>query len=86
MEENYGILYESPSWSEKFQARSRSSSHSTMTGTRHTTSGIGGSDGPRRESVDHKNPDVVLIGKFLQNRFRNLPILSTFYINRSYQT
>ncbi|CAO3644467.1 unnamed protein product [Mucor fragilis] len=61
MEENYGILYESPAWSEKFQARSRSGSHSTMTGTRHTTSGVGGSDGPRRESVDHKNPDVVLV-------------------------
>ncbi|CEP18645.1 hypothetical protein [Parasitella parasitica] len=66
MQENYGILYEPPSWSEKFQARSRSSSHSTMTGTRHTTSGIGGSDGPRRESVDHQNPDVVLIGKSYQ--------------------
>jgi hypothetical protein len=68
MEENYGILYESPAWSEKFQARSRSGSHSTMTGTRHTTSGVGGSDGPRRESVDHKNPDVVLVGKWLLER------------------
>jgi len=68
MEENYGILYESPAWSEKFQARSRSGSHSTMTGTRHTTSGVGGSDGPRRESVDHKNPDVVLVGKCVLER------------------
>lgn len=67
MEENYGILYESPAWSEKFQARSRSGSHSTMTGTRHTTSGVGGSDGPRRESVDHKNPDVVLVDHIRPN-------------------
>lgn len=63
MEENYGILYEAPAWSEKFQARSRSGSHSTISGTRHTTSGIGESDTPRRESVSHNNPDVVLVGK-----------------------
>ncbi|KAI7888832.1 uncharacterized protein EV154DRAFT_516601 [Mucor mucedo] len=63
MQENYGVLYEPPTWSEKFQARSRSGSHSTMTGTRHTTSGVS-EDGPRRESVSHKNPDVVLIGNF----------------------
>ncbi|KAK4510459.1 uncharacterized protein ATC70_004889 [Mucor velutinosus] len=67
MEENYGILYEPPTWSERFQARSRSGSHSTMTGTRHTTSGVGGSDGPRRESVGHKNPDVVLIDHIRPN-------------------
>lgn len=66
MEENYGVLYETPSWSEKFQARSRSGSHSTMTGTRHTTSGVS-EDGPRRESVSHKNPDVVLIDHIRPN-------------------
>jgi hypothetical protein len=34
-----------------------------MSGTRHTTSGIGELDAPRRERVSHKNPDVVLVGK-----------------------
>lgn len=34
-----------------------------MTGTRHTTSGISNNtSNPRRESVSHKDPDVVLIG------------------------
>ncbi|CAO3613604.1 unnamed protein product [Mucor hiemalis] len=64
MQENYGILYEAPSWSEKFQARSRSGSHSTTTGTRHTTSGVS-ENGPRRESVSHNSPDVVLIGIYI---------------------
>ncbi|KAI8076419.1 uncharacterized protein B0P05DRAFT_545813 [Gilbertella persicaria] len=67
MEENYGIIYEIPLWSEKFQARSRSGSHSTVSGTRHTTSGVGESDGPRRESVSHKNPDVVLVDHIRPN-------------------
>lgn len=64
MQENYGITYEPPSWSEKFQARSRSGSHSTMSGTRHTTSGVSSEiDSPRRECVSYKDPDVVLIGR-----------------------
>lgn len=66
MQENYGVLYEPPSWSEKFQARSRSGSHSTVTGTRHTTSGVS-ENGPRRESVSHKSPDVVLIDHIRPN-------------------
>ncbi|KAI8997224.1 hypothetical protein BDB01DRAFT_845900 [Pilobolus umbonatus] len=65
MQENYGIIYEPPSWSDKFQARSRSGSH-TMTGTRHTTSGVS-EDGPRRESVSHKSPDVVLVDHIRPN-------------------
>ncbi|KAI8877897.1 hypothetical protein K501DRAFT_288152 [Backusella circina FSU 941] len=67
MQENYGIVYESPSWSEKFQARSRSGSHSTVSGTRHTTSGVSESDGPRRESVSHHSPDVVLVDHIRPN-------------------
>ncbi|KAI9275415.1 hypothetical protein BY458DRAFT_507378 [Sporodiniella umbellata] len=67
MQENYGITYEAPSWSEKFQARSRSGSHSTMTGTRHTTSGIGSSEFNRRECVSHKDPDVVLVDHIRPN-------------------
>ncbi|KAL4208699.1 hypothetical protein AB4K20DRAFT_1912125 [Rhizopus microsporus] len=68
MQENYGVVYEPPSWSEKFQSRSRSGSHSTMTGTRHTTSGISNeTSNPRRESVSHKDPDVVLIDHIRPN-------------------
>ncbi|KAI8367294.1 hypothetical protein BD560DRAFT_399825 [Blakeslea trispora] len=67
MEENYGVIYEVPLWSEKFQARSRSGSHSTVSGTRHTTSGVGESNVPRRESVSHKNPDVVLVDHIRPN-------------------
>ncbi|KAI9358211.1 hypothetical protein BD770DRAFT_388136 [Pilaira anomala] len=66
MEDNYGVIYETPSWSEKFQARSRSGSHSTVTGTRHTTSGVS-DDGPRREKVSHKSPDVVLVDHIRPN-------------------
>lgn len=35
-----------------------------MTGTRHTTSGVS-ENGPRRESVSHNSPDVVLIGIYI---------------------
>ncbi|GAA5810393.1 hypothetical protein MFLAVUS_003814 [Mucor flavus] len=70
MEDNYGVIYETPSWSEKFQARSRSGSHSTVSGTRHTTSGVS-EDGPRRESVSHNNPDVVLVDHVRPN-WKNL--------------
>ncbi|KAG1451680.1 hypothetical protein G6F56_008021 [Rhizopus delemar] len=66
MQENYGITYEAPSWSEKFQARARSGSHSTMVGTRHTTSGVS-SEINRRECVSHKDPDVVLVDHIRPN-------------------
>lgn len=40
-----------------------------MTGTRHTTSGISNeTSNPRRESVSHKDPDVVLIGNSGERR------------------
>ncbi|KAI9267107.1 hypothetical protein EDC94DRAFT_602298 [Helicostylum pulchrum] len=70
MEDNYGVIYETPSWSEKFQARLRSGSHSTVSGTRHTTSGVS-EYGPRRESVPHNNPDVVLVDHVRPN-WKNL--------------
>ncbi|KAI8973535.1 hypothetical protein BDF20DRAFT_882906 [Mycotypha africana] len=70
MEENYGIIYEPPAWSEKNpqqHGRARSSSHSSMSGTRHTTSGIGETNIPRRASVDYKDPDVVLVDHIRPN-------------------
>ncbi|KAI7906970.1 uncharacterized protein BX663DRAFT_539747 [Cokeromyces recurvatus] len=76
MQENYGVLYEPPLWSEKFQGRPRSSSHSTVSGTRHTTSGIGESDMPRRESVSHESPNVVLVDHIRPNWNKVTPPLS----------
>ncbi|KAI9486394.1 MAG: hypothetical protein EXX96DRAFT_614225 [Benjaminiella poitrasii] len=75
MQENYGVLYEPPLWSEKVQNRPRSSSHSTVSGTRHTTSGIGESNAPRRESVSHKSPDVVLVDHVRPNWNKATPPL-----------
>ncbi|KAG2236711.1 hypothetical protein BDF21DRAFT_406720 [Thamnidium elegans] len=70
MEDNYGVLYETPSWSEKFQTRPRNGLHSIVSGTRHTTSGVS-ENGPRRESVAHNNPNVVLVDHIRPN-WKNL--------------
>ncbi|CAO3595789.1 unnamed protein product [Absidia cylindrospora] len=73
LESNYGVTYNPPFWTEKNQtnrARSLSSSSSVSTtttspssptGARHTTSGISDEFKPRRKSVNHTHPDVVLI-------------------------
>lgn len=60
-----------------------------MTGTRHTTSGVSSeTDGPRRESVSHKNPDVVLIGKVKRREEKKKTILCAkcYLLNRPYKT
>ncbi|KAI8081468.1 uncharacterized protein BX664DRAFT_285516 [Halteromyces radiatus] len=70
LESNYGITYTAPAWSEKpkrLRSFSSSSSLSTSsspvisTGARHTTSGVSDGVKPRRKSISHKHPDVVLI-------------------------
>ncbi|KAI9477148.1 hypothetical protein BDB00DRAFT_879466 [Zychaea mexicana] len=68
MEDNFGVIYEAPAWSSG-RPRSPSSSSpaptnnrpSSKVSPRHTTSGV--SDGmiPRRKSINHNDPDVVLV-------------------------
>ncbi|KAI8067754.1 hypothetical protein BC940DRAFT_50361 [Gongronella butleri] len=42
----------------------------TSSGVRHTTSGSGQTNTPRRKSISHTHPDVVLIGKMEKKRER----------------
>ncbi|ORY93910.1 hypothetical protein BCR43DRAFT_526338 [Syncephalastrum racemosum] len=64
MEANFGVVYEPPAWSEKYEARHASSANRARVGPsspRHTTSGVSDGSKPRRKSVNAKNPNVVLI-------------------------
>ncbi|ORZ20280.1 hypothetical protein BCR42DRAFT_408381 [Absidia repens] len=74
LESNYGVTYVPPAWSEKpKRLRSFSSSSSLSasyysslppsvpsSGARHTTSGVSDGVKPRRKSINHTDPTVVL--------------------------
>ncbi|KAG0162402.1 SNF1-interacting protein [Apophysomyces sp. BC1034] len=60
LEENYGIVYEPPTWSEKFEASELDKQYEQI-GARHTTSGVSDGTRLRRKSVSYKNPKVVLV-------------------------
>ncbi|KAI8380927.1 uncharacterized protein BYT42DRAFT_564695 [Radiomyces spectabilis] len=63
MEENYGVIYEPPPWTDKLEARARPRARAASVGgkARHTTSGISNGDEPRRKTVSYKDPAVVLV-------------------------
>ncbi|KAF7731990.1 SNF1-interacting protein [Apophysomyces ossiformis] len=63
MEENYGVIYDPPMWSESVELRSPDSKDKMepTSGARHTTSGISDGETLRRKSVSHKHPKVVLV-------------------------
>ncbi|KAI8341813.1 hypothetical protein BC941DRAFT_414554 [Chlamydoabsidia padenii] len=81
LEANYGVTYTAPPWSEKDKPkrlRSFSSSSSLSTsyssppappsaGARHTTSGLSDGFKPRRKSISHTHPNVVLIDHIRPN-------------------
>ncbi|ORX46810.1 hypothetical protein DM01DRAFT_1310911 [Hesseltinella vesiculosa] len=80
LENNYGVIYHPPSWTDKpkNRLRSLSSSSSISTtslpsptspsgGARHTTSGLSQGSTPRRKSISHTHPDVVLIDHIRPN-------------------
>ncbi|GAB5586689.1 SNF1-interacting protein [Umbelopsis nana] len=68
VEENFGILYKPPQWSQVFERQQLSRDGEPMkavplrNGATHTTSGKGtNSSKPRRQSVSHKDPEVILV-------------------------
>ncbi|KAL0075237.1 hypothetical protein F4703DRAFT_1890529 [Phycomyces blakesleeanus] len=61
MEENYGVTYEPPAWSDRQSAQQRPLQNNPSTGTRHTTSGGGEGARPRRQCISHTRPEVVLV-------------------------
>ncbi|KAI9262159.1 hypothetical protein BDA99DRAFT_537504 [Phascolomyces articulosus] len=82
MEDNFGVIYEAPAWSDRSRSCSSSSSSSPQSSSptnrskvspRHTTTGV--SDGmiPRRKSINHNDPNVVLVDHVRPN-WREAPV------------
>ncbi|KAI7884880.1 hypothetical protein K492DRAFT_157777 [Lichtheimia hyalospora FSU 10163] len=70
MQENFGIIYHPPAWSEK----SRNGNNEptlVQEGTRHTTSGVSAAQSrPRRATLSHRDPSVVLVDHVRPNWHR----------------
>ncbi|KAI9274522.1 hypothetical protein BDA99DRAFT_497793 [Phascolomyces articulosus] len=88
MQENFGIIYKPPSWSESFKLKSYDPSplSSTVTSNdiknnthapQHTTSGISSYSRPRRQTISHQNPSVVLVDHVRPNWNRAPPSTTT---------
>ncbi|KAG2222965.1 hypothetical protein INT45_012943 [Circinella minor] len=84
MEDNFGIIYELPAWSDKYrtvptspQSTSSSNNDNDNDGSkdspRHTTSGVSDGMVPRRKSINHHDPDVVLVDHVRPN-WREAPV------------
>ncbi|KAG2223228.1 hypothetical protein INT45_006109 [Circinella minor] len=67
MQDNFGIIYKPPSWSESLRLKSYDSLLSVPKdkndnhAPQHTTSGISNTSRPRRQTISHQNPSVVLV-------------------------
>ncbi|KAI9288253.1 hypothetical protein BC943DRAFT_357953 [Umbelopsis sp. AD052] len=68
VEENFGVIYKPPQWSQVFERNHLLKDGEPVkavpirNGATHTTSGKGtGTSKPRRQSVSHKDPEVVLV-------------------------
>ncbi|KAI8139135.1 hypothetical protein BJV82DRAFT_672997 [Fennellomyces sp. T-0311] len=61
LEDNYGVIYEVPAWSDRPRSPSSPPSSRSKVSPRHTTSGVSDSTMPRRKSINHNSPEVVLV-------------------------
>ncbi|KAI8143987.1 hypothetical protein BJV82DRAFT_91700 [Fennellomyces sp. T-0311] len=62
MQENFGVIYTPPSWSESLKSSDSTAPAGSSQGSpRHTTSGISNDARPRRQTISHQSPGVVLV-------------------------
>ncbi|KAJ2957020.1 hypothetical protein NQZ79_g7203 [Umbelopsis isabellina] len=68
VEENFGVIYKPPKWSQIYERQQLPREadsigvEATRNGATHTTSGKGTTHSkPRRQSVSHKDPEVILV-------------------------
>ncbi|KAJ8659912.1 hypothetical protein O0I10_004505 [Lichtheimia ornata] len=78
MQENFGIIYHPPAWSEKSRNGNNEPTTLVQEGTRHTTSGVAAAESrPRRATLSHRDPSVVLVDHVRPNWHRTQATTST---------